>query len=209
MTSRHAFDDTRWGAGPIVEPADIKNNAGPSTPIPESSELPPFLDEALRSLVAPTGHVVSFTVLPEPESVTKARHFALCRLDDWGMAPLGDDVGLVVSELVTNALRHSGGAGHDGPGYSGTGYRAGYDAYSAPLAPLRSTPSAIRLRLLNRAPWMLCGIMDASPETPRRKEPDYIAETGRGLHLVESFSKRWGWRALPVGKVVWALFCRP
>jgi hypothetical protein len=40
--------------------------------------------------------------------------------------------------------------------------------------------------------------------------PDYIAQTGRGLHLVDSFSLAWGWVPLhPAGKVVWALFPSP
>jgi hypothetical protein len=37
-----------------------------------------------------------------------------------------------------------------------------------------------------------------------------VAETGRGLHLVESFSESWGWHPLgAAGKVVWALFMAP
>ncbi|QXJ26770.1 ATP-binding protein [Actinomadura graeca] len=148
---------------------------------------------------------VSFTVTPDPESVTDARHFALSCLTDWGVPVLADDVGLVVSELVTNALRHSGRA---------TGGRPGGDVhcegvYDDPADPLGSAPSAIRLRLVHRAPWLLCGILDSSRAAPRRREPDYIAETGRGLHLVESFSVRWGWRTLPQGKIVWALFRSP
>ncbi|MFI0452482.1 ATP-binding protein [Actinomadura sp. 6N118] len=165
-----------------------------STPIPESSDLPEPLDAALAALVRPAGCTVSFTVLPEPESVTEARHFALSRLKAWNMAVISDDVGLVVSELVTNALRHSGHRG---------------DTYGRLSDPMRSAPTAIRLRLLHEAPWLLCGILDASTCAPRRKEPDYIAETGRGLHLVDSFCTRWGWRGLPGGKVVWALFRTP
>ncbi len=176
-----------------------------STPVPESSDLPPRLDSALTALTQMTGPTVSFVVDPDPESVTHARHFALSRLGEWNVAALADDVGLVVSELVTNALRHSGRV---------TGGRPGDDVhregvYDDPADPLGSAPSAIRLRLVYRAPWLLCGIIDASGAAPRRKEPDYIAETGRGLHLVESFSVRWGWRALPHGKVVWALFRSP
>ena len=94
-----------------------------------------------------------------------------------------------------------------GPGDTGTGANAiGTGAYGDPADPLGSAPSAIRLRLVHEGPWLLCGILDASRSAPRRKEPDYIAETGRGLHLVESFSVRWGWRTLAHGKVVWALF---
>ncbi|XVQ10292.1 ATP-binding protein [Spirillospora sp. CA-255316] len=219
----------------------------PATPVPESCDLPPRLAQGLRVLVEPAPPTVSFTVLPEPESVTEARHFAVSRLDGWGCGALSGDVGLVVSELVTNALRHSGGPAARGPRarnpytsgpaahgpdpalprtphepYGPHGSN-GFQAPHGPQAPytssatvgsavhsagdpLGSAPAAIRLRMLHQAPWVLCGIMDASPAAPRRKEPDYIAETGRGLHLVESFSIRWGWCGLPQGKVVWALF---
>lgn len=205
MTSRHAHDDTRLELGPVVGPADPHDHAGCSMPVPESSDLPPRLDSAVTALTELRGPTVSFTVQPDPESVTEARHFAISQLAEWGVAELTDDVGLVVSELVTNALRHSGGTSRGRPGDDV--HRAG--VYDDPADPLGSAPSAIRLRLAYQAPWLLCGILDASPAAPRRKEPDYIAETGRGLHLVESFSVRWGWRAIPRGKVVWALFRAP
>ncbi|WP_235958826.1 ATP-binding protein [Actinomadura macrotermitis] len=172
-------------------------------PVPESCDLPPRLDRALDALVDPLGPATSFTVLPDPESVTDARHFALTRLDSWHLGALGDDVALVVSELVTNALRHSGGTPCGAPRWNAR------NGFGALIDPLGSAPAAIQLRLYHQAPWLLCGIIDASPAAPRRKEPDYIAETGRGLHLVESFSVRWGWRGLPEGKVVWALFRAP
>lgn len=175
-----------------------------ATGVPEAADLPAHLDHALRDLVLPCGTTVTFTVLPDPESVTAARHFTLTRLTEWGLAPLGDDVGLVVSELVTNALRHSGGTSSWWT--SPDGHRGDVHEFGDADDPLCSAPTAIRLRLLHRADWLLCGIFDASSDGPRRKEPDYIAETGRGLHLVESFSSRWGWSSLPFGKVVWAMF---
>ncbi|RKS72218.1 histidine kinase-like protein [Actinomadura pelletieri DSM 43383] len=201
MTSRHAHDDTRWELGPVAGPADPHDRAAPSIPVPESADLPPRLDAAVRELTELRGATVSYTVEPDPESVTAARHFAVSRLMEWRLPELADDVGLVVSELVTNALRHSGGTnGRPGDAVHHEG------VYGDPADPLGSAPSAIRLRLGLDAHWLLCGIMDASRAAPRRREPDYIAETGRGLHLVESFSSRWGWRTLPRGKVVWALF---
>jgi anti-sigma regulatory factor (Ser/Thr protein kinase) len=201
MTSRHAQDDTRWGVGRVfmneTGPTETQGDSVHSTPIPESSDLPERLAQAVSALIEPTHCTVTFTVLPEPESVTEARHFAISWLNTWGLEMLTDDVGLVVSELVTNALRHSGGNAIE----SCTAVHCG--------DPLGSAPTAIRLRLIHEGPWLLCGILDASRSAPRRKEPDYIAETGRGLHLVDSFSTRWGWRSVPDGKIVWALFRRP
>ncbi|WP_344906364.1 ATP-binding protein [Actinomadura meridiana] len=202
MTSRHAHDDTRWELGPLVGPTGAHDHAALSTPVPESSDLAPCLDSAVTDLTDMRGSTVSFTVRPDPESVTAARHFAMCRLVEWGLPQLADDVGLVVSELVTNALRHSGGtlSGRPGRAVRHEG------VYGDPADPLGSAPSAIRLRLGHDTNWLMCGILDASKSAPRRREPDYIAETGRGLHLVDSFSSRWGWRSLTNGKVVWALF---
>lgn len=150
-----------------------------------SAGLPPGIGEAVEALAHGHGPALSFAVAPEPESVTFARHFTQTTLERWDMASLIDDVGLVVTELVTNALRHS-------------------------LPPRPAEPAgAIHLRLIRNAPYLLCGIQDAGQDLPRRREPDFIAETGRGLHIVESFSSMWGWARFAGGKVVWALFCLP
>jgi hypothetical protein len=61
--------------------------------------------------------------------------------------------------------------------------------------------------MLLAAPYLVCGVIDQGSALPLRREPDYIAETGRGLHIVDSFSTRWGWtRLTPIGKIVWAAF---
>jgi anti-sigma regulatory factor (Ser/Thr protein kinase) len=175
MTSRRASDDTLDSTVSRVSAADGE---------PVSSRLKSALDR----LIATNGPAASFAVGPDPESVTAARHFATATLRAWGMAALRDDVGLVVSELVTNALRHSL-PGHGLPGCA------------------ENARQAIRLRMLLSGPYLLCGVIDQGSALPLRREPDYIAETGRGLHIVDSFSTRWGWtRLTPIGKIVWAAF---
>jgi anti-sigma regulatory factor (Ser/Thr protein kinase) len=174
MTSRRVSDDTLDNAVSDVSSAD-------------GAPMSPFLEAALRRLAAVDGPAAGFTVEPDPESVTAARHFAVATLRAWGLPALCDDVGLVASELVTNALRHS-----------------------LPACPDERADATIRLRLLRAAPYVLCGVMDSGAAVPGRREPDYIAESGRGLHIVESFSTRWGWTRLdPVGKIVWAVFRLP
>ncbi|SEG93079.1 hypothetical protein SAMN04489712_1376 [Thermomonospora echinospora] len=153
-----------------------------------------------------TEGTVTYIVRPDPEAVTAARHFTTSMLGGWDLGGLTDDVALVVTELVTNALRHGVPTHPHFP--SGP---------PAPLSPLASSvpgcDDAIRLRLLHgrvhQTPWLLAGILDGGQEAPRRKEPDYIAETGRGLHLVDSFTHCWGWRPMTAGKIVWALFRHP
>lgn len=172
MTSRQASDE-------ILD--DAIRPTGPD-------QLPGWLGGALRGLVTGAeGGAMSYALEPEPESVTDARHFTTATLRAWGLAGLCEDAALVVSELVTNALRHS------------------LPPHAAQRGP--EAPASIRLRLLPHLAYVLCGVIDSGGTAPRRREPDFVAETGRGLHIVESFSKRWGWTPLPYGgKIVWALF---
>jgi anti-sigma regulatory factor (Ser/Thr protein kinase) len=120
-------------------------------------------------------------LLPQPESVKLARDFTRVTLRSWGLSALSDDAELVVSELVTNALRH------------------------AVRGPDSDKP-AITLRLLAQAPYLMCMVSDPSREIPLRRESGPEDPTGRGLQVIESCSSRWGWHLLDEGgKVVWAL----
>jgi anti-sigma regulatory factor (Ser/Thr protein kinase) len=118
------------------------------------------------------------------ESVREARRFTRSALQRWDLSGLRESVELVASELVTNALRYAVPAG-------------------APGAP-------VRLSLVRWTSRMVCAVRDPSAMAPVTKDADYAAETGRGLHLVESYSENWGWHPLNgAGKVVWALFLVP
>ncbi|MET7514002.1 ATP-binding protein [Streptomyces sp. NPDC056656] len=122
------------------------------------------------------------------EAVGSARKFTRGTLDGWDVAERFDDVCLVVSELVTNALRH--GLPSDTP---------------------RSQDPPVRLHLMRWTSRLVCAVRDPSDESPvaRETDDDFNAESGRGLFLVDSFSDSWGWHPLAGtlnGKVVWALF---
>jgi Histidine kinase-like ATPase domain len=120
-------------------------------------------------------------------SVKAARDFAGATLCRWGMAGLGNDVGVVVSELLTNALRHA-----------------------LPRPAGFATAAPIRIGLLHPGPCVLCAVADPSNEVPVIREPDHLAESGRGLHVIASLSERWGWTAPSRnGKLVWATFPIP
>ena len=120
---------------------------------------------------------------PRPEAVKTSRDFTRARLVDWDMPVLADVAELVVSELVTNALRHG-----------------------VPSARKLVSEHCIRLRLLAQAPFMMCMVTDPGRDIPVLREAEPTSETGRGLNVVESCSVRWGWHLLDGGgKVVWAL----
>ncbi|MEV6763796.1 ATP-binding protein [Streptomyces sp. NPDC051105] len=124
------------------------------------------------------------------EAVREARLFTRRTLDQWDVGERFDDICLVVSELVTNALRHAL------PGES--------EHPAAPQAP------AVRLHLMRWTERLVCAVRDPSHDTPAPGDSDdFSAESGRGLFLVDSFSDSWGWHPLAgtlSGKVVWALF---
>ncbi|MFF7737543.1 ATP-binding protein [Streptomyces sp. NPDC007984] len=126
------------------------------------------------------------------EAVREARRFTQRTLDQWDMGERFDDVCLVVSELVTNALRH------------------GLPANSACT---RGREAAVRLHLMRWTERLVCAVRDPSHDSPvARETDDFSAESGRGLFLVDSFSDSWGWHPLAGaldGKVVWALFRLP
>lgn len=132
----------------------------------------------------------SCTLLPRYESVRGARHFTRETLREWGLDDLFDGVALVVSELVTNALRHAVLAAPETVGH---------------------TPPA-RLHLMRWSSRLVCAVRDPSDASPVAGEADSGDESGRGLYLVDSFCDTWGWHTVadaPHGKVVWALFRLP
>jgi len=123
-----------------------------------------------------------------PQSVTTARAFTLRTMLRWGAADRSHDVAGVVSELMTNAFRH---------------------ALQQPFdMPWSQEPGRIRLGLLSVGYVVLCAVADPSSDVPVLRQPDYLDESGRGLHLVASLSDDWGYCAVPQqqGKVVWATF---
>ncbi|MCI0385863.1 ATP-binding protein [Streptomyces sp. CNQ085] len=141
----------------------------------------------------------------EPRSVARARELARRRLTAWGLEDLADTTELLVSELVTNALRHGMGVSPAQPGAGALPARPGVGV--PPAAPGVGVPPAapggeIRLRLLlDRT--LVCEVWDSGLVQPRRRRARDTDEGGRGLQLVDLLSSGWGSRRTPRGKTVW------
>jgi len=115
-------------------------------------------------------------------AVRAVRAFTRAALDRWSIEDRRDDITLVVSELLTNALEHAA------PRPGGWPVRVGL---------LQSRPGTA----------VLCAGADASPAPPVPAPPGHLAESGRGLHVIEEISDSWGYTTAPRrGKVVWATF---
>ena len=116
-----------------------------------------------------------------PGAVPCARLHARQMLWEWKLARLSENVELLVSELLTNAVRSS-----------------------QSLEPV----SPVRLWLLADKAQALILVWDASPRPLVRIDANENAESGRGLLLVEAVSDQWDWYFPPPetgGKVIWAL----
>lgn len=118
-----------------------------------------------------------------PTAVPCARLHARHLLWEWGLNGLAADIELLVSELVTNAVK----------------------------ATAELQQAAILLRLSSDSARVLIEVWDADPQPPVPKElghdgtPDPQEEGGRGLFLIAVLSARWNWYPTqePAGKVVW------
>jgi hypothetical protein len=120
----------------------------------------------------------------DARSVRAGRDFSIAIANRWGAAERCDDIAVVVSELLTNALRHA-----------------------LPDVGWAAPRSALRLALLQPGRGVICAVADPSPKAPVPKEPGILCEGGRGLQVISALADAWG--CTPpnhAGKVVWALF---
>jgi serine phosphatase RsbU (regulator of sigma subunit)/anti-sigma regulatory factor (Ser/Thr protein kinase)/putative methionine-R-sulfoxide reductase with GAF domain len=141
-------------------------------------------DTALLALVATSGvhdrvpaadgdNLVMLELPADTSSPARARQIVGDVLRRWQLGELEEAATLLVSELVTNGVRHAG-----------TGMR---------LVLTRQSATQVRIAVTDKAP--------AADVRPR--DSDSGAEGGRGLFLVEHLSTGWGSVADGAGKTVW------
>lgn len=119
-------------------------------------------------------------IRPDPAEVGRARRWARSRLAGSGIEadePLAQTLILLVSELVTNAVVHTG------------------------------CPAVLRLSLPGaeaaEEAVVRLEVADRSDRAPVPRCVDGESTGGRGLALVDGLADRWGWSAEGTGKRIW------
>lgn len=158
------MDDQGRGHGPRPEGAEAPPGGGPPGPLPYEG-------------------VWRFTASAVEASVPQARHAVRDLLARQGV-PLTDDLAqallLIVSELVTNAVKHA-----------------------ALLSPVLAVEVAVA------ADWVRVAVEDNHPYRPSALEADHGRTGGRGLLLVREITREAGGtcdveHTATGGKVIWA-----
>ncbi|WP_371498667.1 ATP-binding protein [Kitasatospora sp. NBC_00374] len=147
---------------------------------------------------------VQLAVQADPSEVGRARRWVRARLKGHGLDPdaqVAETLVLVVSELVTNAVVHTGcpavlrlsmpvpGGPRAVGGGLGGGLGGGFDG-----AVVDGVGRGVPVRV---------EVADASLVAPAPRHAGGEATNGRGLELVELLCDRWGWYPDGSGKRVW------
>ena len=116
--------------------------------------------------------------LPLPataEAARLARRATGEALLSWGIAHLQEIAGLLVSELVTNAVQHT-----------------------------RRGSRTMVLRLEAGQCTLRIEVEDGDPRRPQPRRPAGLEENGFGFVLIKALSRKWGLRDTATGKAIWA-----
>jgi anti-sigma regulatory factor (Ser/Thr protein kinase) len=118
----------------------------------------------------------------DPRSARHARRLVADACDRWHLAGLKETAILVVSELVSNAVR-----------YAGTDFDL--------TATLRGSYLHIAVRDRNPQPPLMPA---PDPSVAAASSPPPLHTNGRGLQLVDASAAAWGTTVAGDGKIVWA-----
>ncbi|MFJ2212988.1 ATP-binding protein [Streptomyces sp. NPDC101062] len=122
---------------------------------------------------------VQLEIGPDPAEVGRARRWARSRLVGSGMGddePVAETLILLISELVTNAVVHTG------------------------------CPAVLRMLFGSgaaEAGTVRVEVADISACPPRPRHAAGEDTNGRGLELVDGLADRWGWQPEGAGKRIW------
>ena len=107
-------------------------------------------------------------------SVRLSRYATRAVLTAWQLSQVDEAATLLVSELVTNAVRHARGT------------------------------DVIMVDLYAGSTWLRIEVQDTDRHWPQPRIPDGFDESGFGFILVDALASNWGVRETEAGKAVWA-----
>jgi anti-sigma regulatory factor (Ser/Thr protein kinase) len=134
--------------------------------------------QAGRHAVVPAWpHLSKLELAALPTAVSCGRLHTRHVLWEWRLHQLVDDAEVVVSELLSNAVKASG---------------------------MSKGVDVIALRLLADDQRLVVEVWDHSPLDPQPRQVDEASEHGRGFMVIGALGNRWGYRRLSARvKVVW------
>lgn len=158
-------------------------------PLPCAGAVPgheqqPAPDGLPPAAARPALRMTAADLAADPAAVAVACRCARAALAGRGLAAITDTCEVIVSELVTNAIR----AAADLPGPGGTRRHV-----------------RLRVTALDPGPGARVEVWDPSTDAPVPATPGPDSDSGRGLLIVAALSARWGWQpAEGGGKRTWA-----
>ncbi|MCX4632824.1 ATP-binding protein [Streptomyces sp. NBC_01443] len=112
-----------------------------------------------------------------PETLRRVRSDVALYLNTWGLeGPVVGDAQSVATELVANAMRHT-------------------SSQTIRMSVKRTAWDSVRITVTDSS---------LKPPVPAAKLGDAVAESGRGLLMVEALARDWGSKIGVTGKQVWA-----
>ncbi|MFI6567062.1 ATP-binding protein [Streptomyces sp. NPDC050534] len=151
----------------------------------KSALIPPTAPDWGLALGISTADFAARAFTSTPASLENVRRFVRETISDWGLNALAADMTIVVNELTTNAVQHALN------GYDGTRGKAW-------------------LGIARTGGAVVCAVTDPSTTPPTRRHPEQLAESGRGLLVVDALTSQWGYTpTAPDGKTVWARIPTP
>src|SRR6185437_8598206 len=133
----------------------------------------------MASTTTETMALAAFTLPGSPHSARMARFYVRAALAYHDLSGYADDAEAVAAELIANAVTHA----------------------PSPVVTLALT-------WLEGSRALGIVVTDPSPLPPVKRAPGKDTEHGRGLHIVEALSERWGWQPRDSGKAVYAILTR-
>ena len=124
--------------------------------------------------VADSSRQLYMTLPAVSHSVRLSRYATRAVLTAWQLAHVDEAASLLVSELVTNAVRHAKGI------------------------------DVVTVNLYAGRTWLRIEVQDTDRHWPQPRIPGRLDESGFGFILVDALASNWGVRETEAGKAVWA-----